>query len=168
MMVKNKLEKKFSESFKQWSGIWGMKLHNNLLAHQTTPADYILTKTTTISAPDLPNIKTYRHVTILVEAKQVTLKEGKGRLVFKRLKQMHSLLNFENVSKCHEAYFLIAFKADRWANSDIYMVPAKWLDTFTKTWHNVSINREDAAIELAGHNLEYKDGIIQYPTKWQN
>ena len=42
-MTKNKLEKKFSESLRADSDFWGMKLHNNMLAHQTTPADYIMT-----------------------------------------------------------------------------------------------------------------------------
>ena len=41
-MVKNKLEKKFSASLKADPDLWGMKLHNNPLAHQNTPADYIV------------------------------------------------------------------------------------------------------------------------------
>lgn len=155
-MVKNKLEKKFSESFKQWPNIWGMKLHNNMLAHQTTPADYILTKTTSNGG----------HATILVEAKQVTLKEGKGRLAFKRLKQMHGMLNFETVSVCHFSYFIIAFKDNRWANSEVYFIHAPWLHHFVEGWDKVSINREDAKREWAQHKLEYADGIIQYPPRW--
>ena len=42
-MTKNKLEKLFSASCKADTDFWYMKLHNNPLAHQKTPADYILT-----------------------------------------------------------------------------------------------------------------------------
>ena len=39
-MTKNRLEKKFSESLKADTELWGMKLHNNPLSHQNTPGDY--------------------------------------------------------------------------------------------------------------------------------
>ncbi len=48
---------------------------------------------------------------------------GKGRLNFKRLKQLHDLISFRNYSIYQHAYFCIAFKDNRWDKSDIYMIP---------------------------------------------
>lgn len=161
-MTKNKLEKKFSESAKE-SDFWCMKLHNNMLAHQTTPADYILSYTTyrldtstDLTADPYAN-KLWLY---LVECKQVTCKDNKGRLAFKRLKQMHSLLNFEKQSHFHKSFFCIAFYDGRWDNSDVYIIPAKDMDSLIHNHKNVSMNRESAREILKHDRIEMKGKFL--------
>lgn len=137
-MVKNQLEKKFSESYKADPDFWGMKLHNNPLAHQNTPADYIL---------DYCNITqgffTPVYV-ILVECKQVTCAAGEnGRLAFKRLKQMTDLITFKSIRPFHKSYFCIAFKEPFWANSEVYLLSADAMQALINSSAKVSINREE-------------------------
>lgn len=154
-MVKNKLEKKFSESLKA-SEFWGMKLHNNMLAHQTTPADYIMSYT----AKEGVGLKPGKLWLFLVECKQVTLKEGKGRLAFKRLKQMHDLLAFEKQSKYHKSYFCISYNNSRWDQSEVYLIPVQEMKKLIEKWNMVSLNRKDASDELNTYRMPmYKNKL---------
>ncbi len=153
-MTKQKLEKFFSKSLKQEESIWGMKLHNNMLAHQTTPADYILSATDDFGF----------HFTILVECKQVTCKEdGKGRLATKRLKQMNDLLGFQCSFPNHKSYFCIAFKERFWAKSDIYMIPIIIMDlAVKKNLHEgrMSFNREQFEENFKSFKVQLVKNLI--------
>jgi len=126
-----------------------MKLHNNMLAHQTTPADYI------ISYQDKSNL--YLH---LVECKQVTCKEGKGRLTFKRLKQMHDLLQFERAFDFHYSWFCLAWLDRAWKDSDVYIVPAKLVSNYIDNSNKVSMNRNEAQFAFAEYKADIKVGSI--------
>ena len=153
-MTKNKLEKKFSKSLKEDSELWGMKLHNNMLAHQTTPADYILTHNNGV------NLKV-----ILVECKQVTLKDGKGRFAFKRMKQMHDLLAFEHVQPLyHISYVCLAYLEPLWKDTDVYIIPASEfvrMLTIEQALGHMSINRQNAKVYFGGNKAEYDHQCIQ-------
>ena len=145
-MTKNKLEKKFSEAIKADSSLWGMKLHNNPLSHQNTPADYIL---------NMLDIN-YQLELMLVECKQVTLKEGKGRFAFKRFKQLHDCLSFENFRVAHHAYLCLVYKDQFWRDSEVYMIPVKVMRNFIESWSMVSVNRSDAKANF------YKYRVIDF------
>ena len=150
-MVKNKLEKKFSESFKAQS-FFGWKLHNNMLAHQTTPADY-----------DLAYVDSeYAYHRILVECKQVTLtKDPKRTLKISRLKQTGDMLGFINaIPRFHEAFYCIAFKERMWAKSDIYLIPVEEMAQFLQTWLKQSLNRQDMLEHFGRHKTKMIDGNI--------
>ena len=157
-MTKNKLEKKFSESLKADTELWGMKLHNNPLSHQNTPADYIID----YFKQDLSADSLQLH---LVECKQVTLdEEGKGRLAFKRLKQMNDLIIFGEIRQAHHSWFCIAYKEKLWANSDIYIVPAKTMrsivELFADDLNLVSMSRVNAAEHLSFYKVNMINGLI--------
>jgi len=126
-MTNNKLEKMFSKSLHS-SHLFGMKLHNNPLAHQNTPADYLISNGKEV---------------ILVECKQVTCKDGNGRLAINRLKQLHDLLSFAKHYTNHKAFFCIAFWDGRWDKSEIYFIPAKGLKIVIDNWEKKSFNRFD-------------------------
>ena len=151
-MVKNKLETLFSNSMRDQFA-WGIKLHNNMLAHQTTPADYIVSM-------NLGNI-TSNHKFMLVECKQVTCKDRNGRLAFKRLKQMHDLQTFEQIHGVKSAFFCIAYWDGRWTNSEVYLVPVSIISTLIETHNYKSLNRADAMIRLNPFKLEIKGGVLQ-------
>ena len=162
-MVKNKLEKLFSESMHSDKELWAMKLISNPLTHQNTPADYIidyLKETPIFPGEEGDVIKELR--LILLECKMVTLdEEDKGRFAFKRLKQMHDLINFENMRPSHHrSYFCIAFWAGRWDKSEIYIIPVHTMERlvglFSLKLNKVSINREEAKIHLN----QFKAGLI--------
>lgn len=155
-MTKNKLEKLFSKS--KYYFDWCIKLHNNPLSHQTTPADYIASHTTKKSVIPSQN---YNKV-ILFECKQVTCKDGKGRLAFKRLKQLHDLLAFEHIKDEHESNFVIAFWDKNWAKSDIYLVPVKTMKFIMDNINKVSINREEAAEQFEHLKLEVEKGELKW------
>ena len=165
-MVKNKLEKLFSASLKEDNRFWGMKLHNNPLAHQNTPADYILTlesKRFDGSFTTIPILK--RHV-YLVECKQVTCKEGTGRLTFKRLKQMHDMNAFEaKFPFFHKAYWCIAFYDGRWDKSEIYLIPTRELHNQVILHNKLSFNREDMKKLFSQHKTTVVRGVIDIWTE---
>lgn len=149
-ITKNKLEKLFSESMKS-QFTWGMKLHNNPLSHQNTPADYIITHDMKV---------------ILVECKQVTCEDGKGRLAFKRLKQMHDLIAFESVYPTfHKAYFCIAYYDDKWAKSLIYLIPVNVLKAIIDTSNKESLNQTEAEEYLNSFKVEIIRGELQLRKK---
>jgi len=151
-MAKQKLEKMISKSIKSNDILWGMKLHNNPLAHQNTPADFILsTEYTTYSN---------HPILALVECKQVTCKEGKGRLGFKRLKQLHDMLSFQNKFTFHKSYFCIAFYDGRWDNSEIYIVPVKEMEDFIHNHSMVSVNRLDMHLKFRQYLCPIKTGSV--------
>lgn len=148
-MVKNQLEKKFSKSLKEDPALWGMKLHNNPLSHQNTPADFVF------SYIERNTLKL-----VLVECKQVTCKGGKGRFAFKRLKQMSDLLNFERMRpEHHSSYLCLAYYDERWDKSDVYMIPIEFMKETIDNHTNVSINREDA-------KYKFKDFKMQIGERW--
>lgn len=149
-MVKNKLEKLFSKSMHYFD--WCMKLHNNPLAHQNTPADYIA------SHRSFGNSNTV----ILFECKQVTCKEGKGRLAFKRLKQLHDLLTFDNLKIEHKSFFVFAFLDKRWNDSEVYLVPAIDVDAYIRVCGKESINREEAKEFFKNEKLEINGGELKF------
>ena len=158
MAKKNKLEKLFSKSMKDQFQ-WGMKLHNNPLAHQTTPADYIVSDLRRTTIFDY-------HKFMLIEAKQVTCDEnGKGRLAFKRLKQMHDMLSFQKIHGERSAFFLIGFWDKRWTNSEVYLVPVNLIEFTINTSSKVSINREEAKHQFYPFQLEIEGGILQCQKK---
>lgn len=133
-MVKNKLEKLFSASLQADKQFWGMKLQNNLLAHTVTPGDFIASHIDS-------KIGLILH---LVECKQVTLDNEKGRLQFKRLKQMHDLLAFSDMRPAHhKAWFCIGFLNSHLKNSEVYLVPARALYEYIEHSAKESINRQE-------------------------
>lgn len=158
-MVKNKLEKIMSPSLKLHF-TFAMKLHNNPLACQNTPADYLTT---------LFNAKgdgTGRLGVYLIECKQVTCDPGEvGRLAFKRLKQMHDLLNFENLCPYHYSYFAIGFYDGGWTNSEIYIVPAQVMQELVLESPKLSINRTEAKTIWAKYRCSIKNGLIDFGGK---
>ena len=143
-MTKNHLEKLFSASLKADSRFWGMKLHNNPLAHQNTPADYIISFNKQIyvytqnSSQVIPIFQ--KHL-ILAECKQVTAPNT--RLTFKRLKQLHDLLSFENTDYFHHSYVIIGFYHGGWTkeSSEIYAIPANIMKEIIDISSKVSINQ---------------------------
>ena len=147
-MVKNKLEKITSKSLKSCFA-WAMKLHNNPLSHQNTPADYIVSDNGTFA---------------LIECKQVTCKEGKGRLAFKRLKQLHDLLSFLRVDyNHHKAYFLIAYYDNRWDKSDVYLIPVLDVQLMIERLNKqASINREEAKFRFNKYRINYEGGELKF------
>jgi hypothetical protein len=151
-MVKNKLESLFSESFHADTRIWGMKLISNPLTHQNTPADYILDY----------HIRDGTFTVALVECKMATCEEdGKARLAFKRLRQMHDILNFENVKlNYHKGYFCIAYWDGRWSNSEVYMIPVQVFHKYVLNSTKVSMNREDAKTNFGQYQMKMKNGIL--------
>ena len=153
-MVKNKLEGLFSKSLKAASGIWGMKLHNNMLAHQTTPADYIITLE-----------RNFKPIIMLVECKQVTCEEGgQGRFAFRRLKQLHDLESFETVFGFHESYLCLGYHERGWNNGSIYIVPIEVFAKLMKTHRAKSLNRKDAELHLKDYKVKMNNGVMDL---WQ-
>ena len=154
-MTKNKLEKLFSESMHADKEIWGMKLISNPLSHHSTPADYIL--------------ETEKYL-MLIECKMITLKKNRpgldmtGRLVFKRLKQIHDLVNFENVRPDkHLSFFCVAYYTGRWETSSIFMIPVHTMERIIMMCENQnvhSLNRTIAESELKNYKMTMKDGLI--------
>ena len=163
-MVKNKLEHLFSESMHADEDLWAMKLISNPLTHQNTPADYIIDVVVKEKIyPDQEEPFTHSLKLILVECKMVTLNdEDKGRLAFKRLKQMHDLLNFEKKRPLnHRSYFCIAFWEGRWSNSEIYIVPVQFMYDYVTLWSSkVSMNRDDAKQALRPYRVSIVNGLI--------
>jgi len=164
-MTKNKLEKLFSASCRANKSLWYMKLHNNPLAHQNTPADYILSYEELCT---LGGGNQYKRIKIaLVECKQVTCKNGKGRLAFKRLKQMHSLLSFHAKRiGFHEAYFCIGFHDKGWMNGEIYIIPIHAMSDVIERSYKKSINRDEMMMTFSNYKLNVDKGIIQLPKRW--
>jgi len=159
-MVKNKLESKWSESYRATPNVfWGMKLQNNMLAHTVTPADFLIHfERKTIS---LTGAKVTQLFSNLVEAKQVTCEPGEnGRLAFKRLKQMHDLLSFESFSNYHRGFFLVGFIENKWDNSEVYLVPVKALHYYIDHCVMASINRETFKICFHEYLLSYEKGLL--------
>jgi len=141
-MVKNKLESTFSKSIKANKYLYGMKLHNNPLAHQNTPADYLLTNGSKVH---------------LVECKQVTCKNGKGRLVHKRLKQMHDLISFAHrFEGFHNSWFCIGFFDNGWSNSEIYLIPVLKIWNAVNSFGKVSFNRDDMFRLFSDYKIKYE------------
>jgi len=153
---KNKLEKTYSKSLKADEDFWGMKLHNNMLAHQTTPADYIQS----YEREDFSINNKKRLILLLVECKQVTCKDGKGRLAFKRLKQMHDLLAFYKKSAYHRSYFCLGYHDGGWTKGEIYLVPAFELQEIINKHSKVSLNRDEAKIILSSYRADFDKQII--------
>lgn len=172
-MVKNKLESKFSESYRAHPRhFWGMKLQNNLLAHTVTPADFLIHFHQELCVTDRTP---HQFLTsCLVECKQVTCEAGESdRLAFKRLKQMHDMLSFESFSKYHRAYFLVGFLESRWENSEVYLVPVKAMRHYVDNCSMVSINRNTFKEVFGQHKIRYDSKLlnvhkIMEMNLWQN
>lgn len=142
-MVRNKLEKLFSKSLKADDELWGMKLHNNMLAHQTTPADYI------ISYQDLAGLTLHLVECKLVTCKELAQKNSKGRFAFKRFKQAHDLTQFANKFPLyHEGWLCLGFFDKRWNNSEVYLIPIHYIIKHIADSSSVSISREKAKEEF--------------------
>jgi hypothetical protein len=159
ILTKNKLEKLISGSMEAWRAKqWFiMKLHNNPLAHQTTPADYLLTIPYKGTTMFIRNI-------VLLEAKLVTCDEGKGRFALKRLKQLHDLLQFFLMDvHNHSAYIALAYYDERWANSELYIIPIQEMNSTILSRTKESINREEAKEEFAAFRVTVaQGGVIQW------
>ena len=149
-MTKNKLEKAFSKSLQADTDLWGMKLHNNMLAHQITPADYIISY----------NKRLFSLFLHLVECKQVTCKMGKGRFAFKRLHQRYDLENFENHNPYHHSWVCLAYWDGRWSNSEVYLIPINAMASVIDSSTNMSMNRIDAKLLWEDFRIPLKPGSI--------
>ena len=138
-----------------------MKLHNNPLAHQNTPADYFL------SWIKIESEKA-KLVNALVECKQVTCKDGKGRITFKRLKQLHDLLNFASMrTSFHKAYFCLGFYDSGWLNGEVYLIPVHLLyEEILKRKTKASFNRNEVAVLFNEYILPIEKGILVFPKPW--
>jgi hypothetical protein len=101
-------------------------------------------------------------IVALVECKHVDCDDGEGgRLAFKRLKQMHDLVNFENIRPDrHRAFFCIAFHESRWDNSEVYMIPVHQMQRFVNEFNKVSMNREDAASRFYRYRVLMKGPLL--------
>ena len=152
-IVRNKLESKFSESGHADKSLWFMKLISNPLTHQTTPADYIL---------DYHN-STGLLVMCLVECKQVTCP---GRLAFNRLRQLHDLINFENIRPIHhKSFFCIAFWDKRWDQSEVYLIPVHVMQRLIMTLQEkgiLSLNRQYAKDVLSAYRMPLENGLLLF------
>ena len=168
-MVRNKLESLFSKSLKASRSLFGMKLHNNTLAHQNTPADYIISWEEKRSSNYMKiDFKESKIKLALIECKQVTCKYEKGRLNFKRLKQMHDLLNFKTLRmKHHDAYFCIAFYDHGWLNSEVYLIPVHKMYEDIEATKRKSFNRDNFKIKYAEYILAFEKGILVLPLSWR-
>ena len=89
----------------------------------------------------LHNLET--HTLLLLECKQVTL-EKQERFNFDRLKQMNDMMRFVELHPSHKAYFIIAFKAQFWKESFIYLLTPHYLKGFIEKWPKQSINLNEA------------------------
>jgi hypothetical protein len=160
-MVKNKLEKQFSKSLKTYLDFWGMKLHNNMLAHQTTPGDYIISHLEEIGLNDMGNeIEALR--LLLVECKQVTCSTDENRrFAFKRLKQLPDLIGFEAKFPYHHfSWLCLGFIEQRWENSEVYLIPIKTFSDHIKSSMKVSINRNECKEFFNRHQIDILKGSI--------
>ena len=127
-----------------------MKLHNNPLAHQNTPGDYLVDY----------EMSNYLRLH-LVECKQVTCDEnGKGRLTFKRLKQMHDLITFAEIRRSHYSWFCVAFKEKFWSQSDVYLIPAWRMKVLVDSSNMMSINRENFRHKMPRFKTTVFHGLI--------
>lgn len=156
-IVRNKTEKMFSKSLRQ-SNLWGIKIESNPLAHQQQPGDYILTFDKYVG--EISHMQFKKHYTILVEAKQVTLKDGKGRFAFKRFKNQIPLTNFSKNSYNHKGFLLLTYNETMWANSEIYLIPIEEWNMKMKDWPMVSLNRADANKIFGHHKYSIQTGSI--------
>lgn len=152
-MVKNKLETIFSKALHNDKDLWGMKLQNNMLAHTVTPADFIIDYVCE-GVPASPRTQLHLH---LVECKQT---EYNDRLAFKRLRQMHDLLSFEDRRPHHHSWFCVCWWNGRINESKFYLVPARKLDEFTKTIGKLSCNIRDFMKVFFPYEMAVESGYI--------
>ncbi len=96
----------------------------------------------------------------LVECKQVTCKDGKGRLAFKRLKQMSDLIAFEKKFEFHKSWFCIAFKDKYWRDSEVYLVPAMEFKSHVTDSMMSSINRHTMKDYFGQWQIEMRTGNL--------
>jgi len=135
-----------------------MKLQCNPLAHQNTPADYFISWIE----------KSIFLKNALIECKQVTCKEGKGRLAFKRLKQMNDLFNFKTLRmNYHEAYFCIAFYDGGWLGSEVYLIPIHKIYEDVLETKKKSFNRDVFKEKYGDYLLQIQNGILLFPQSWR-
>ena len=111
-MVKNRIERLFTQSLKRMDPCpWHMKLQVNELAHNATPADFLVLTAT------------FRY---LVECKMVNLQskqKNASRFDFARLTQELDLRHFDAYHTNNRGYVLLGFMERLSSRSDVYLVP---------------------------------------------
>jgi len=147
-MAKQRLESDLSKTLKQkYPHYYSMKLHNNPMAHQTTPADFMV----------LSGSNNY-----LIECKQCSL----DRFEFSRLTQKEDLLIFESKLSQNYSYALIMFYTGRLDRSQIYMIPIKDLIHYMDTHKLKSINKKVAVESWAEYSISLEKGGIFNLDNW--
>ncbi len=97
----------------------------------------------------------------LVECKQVTCKDRTGRFAFKRLKQMHDLVAFEDkFPDNHFSWLCLGFLEQRWDNSEVYIIPIREWKRVTSDFSKVSINRRECSAYFSAHKANILKGSI--------
>lgn len=139
-MAKQRLEKDLSKTLKHYyKDIYYIKLHNQPLSHQTSPADYIILT---------------KNNNILIECKQCKSK----RFEFSRLTQLTDLLLFEKVLDKNESYLLLMFYKTRLGNSDIFLIPIKIFKQYIDNSIKKSINNIECLKYFNNYKLNIKKG----------
>lgn len=146
-MAKQRLEGDVRNTLKFYSvsySFYFMKLHNNPMAHQTTPGDFLI----------LCNNKN-----ILFECKQTKT----SSFDFNRLTQLDDMEIFNDFFQHNSAYIIIMFYKGRLDKSDIYLINVDEFVKFKLTWKKNSINDNEACVVWNQYKIPiYKGGILRF------
>lgn len=145
-MPKQKLEGYLSKSLKLHSDLFGYKLHNNPLAHQRTPADFV--------------IHNRNGKTIYIECKECKIIADKGAFAFHRLTQEENLYMLDSFSGFICCYVMILFKQARFQNSVCFLVPFSEYIAFKHCFTKKSANINDFKVYLKQYILEPQKGSV--------
>ena len=160
MAKHNRTERLLSEWLHSQNNLWFLKLHNNPLAHQTTPSDFLVLSKA-IDAPDyLNDVDVNVLNAYLVECKECTCSNEQGRWHYDRLTQIEDMIRFQKYSSRCISYLFITFHDTNWMKSDIYLIPIDMYIAYLP-YDRQSLNRKDFKDIFIKYKIEYKikDGI---------
>lgn len=140
-MTKQRLEGDLTKALKQIN-CYSLKLHNNPMAHQTTPADYLIIT---------------RNNNYLIECKQCS----NDSLAFSRLTQLQDLLIFQKKYTNTFSYILLMYYTGRIDKSDIYLIPVLYLNNIIKNHKFKSLNKNDAFKYFNQYKIKTEKSILQ-------
>lgn len=141
-----KLEGVLSKSLREVKNLYYHKLHNNPLAHQKTPADFI--------------VHNKKGTTIYIECKECKLKDGKGSFAFSRLTQEQDLEIIENFSNSTISAVMILFRDKTLKKSSCFIIQYKTYKMFKKLIPKKSANIKDFKDYLSYAELDVLPGSI--------
>lgn len=129
-MKKQKLEKILKKSITNNLNLLGFKLHNNPLAHQTTPADFI--------------IHTKSNKVYYVECKECKRKsDGSIRFDFNRLTQETDLEILNSFNEIISCYVCISLQEKTFKKSKYYLIPFSEYKKIKESFIKNSLNEKD-------------------------